>query len=314
MIRTDAQRAAKSHNQRRRRRLMAYGQWQPMVDAEPARQYVLRLQSSGLSIATQAEKTGVPLPTLCGLLYGKRPYPPSKRIRTETAAAILSFTPSLDDYPDGARIDATGSVRRIRALAHLGWTTPAIAVRQPFGTARTIEQVGRSPKLTAQLARCVRDTYTKLSSVTAEDMGVTPWIAQRRRNYATAQGWAPPSAWDDDTIDDPDAIPDWTGFCGTDRGWWTHRIETIPVCTACETAHAEWLAAIRHLDRRERSVLLGRAKAQASNRGAAIAENARELLRLGETPEAAAERIGVTWHHLQQELRRHPEQQLDTAA
>lgn len=314
MTRTDAQRAAKAHNQRRRRRLIAYGQWQPMVDAEPARQYALRLQSSGLSLATQAEKTGVPLPTLCGLLYGKSPYPPSKRIRTETATAILSYTPTLDDYPAGARIDATGSVRRIRALAHLGWTTPTLATHLSFGTARTIEQAGRSQKLTAQLGRSVRDVYTKLSSVTAEDMGVTPWIARRRRNYATAQCWAPPTAWDDDTIDDPAALPDWTGFCGTDRGWWAHRIEHIPVCKACAQAHADWLAAIRHLTPRERSVLMARSRAEASSRGAAIAENARELLALGETYETAAARIGVSRNHLQQELLRHPEQQLDAAA
>ncbi|MFE9738868.1 hypothetical protein [Streptomyces sp. NPDC006477] len=313
MTRTEAQRAAKTHNQRRRRRLMAYGQWQPMVDAQPARQYVLRLQAGGLSLASQAAKTGIPVPTLCGLLYGKNPYPPSKRIRSETAAAILSFTPTLDDYPAGARIDATGTVRRLRALAHLGWTSPTIGDRLPCSAPRTIEQAGRSPKLTAQLARSVRAVYTELSNVAAEEMGVTPWIARRRRNYAIAQGWAPPAAWDDDTIDDPNAQPDWTGFCGTDRGWWTHRLEHITVCEPCQAAHDQWLQDRKHLSQGERYQALGRARAEASNRGAAIAEDARELMRLGADYETAAQRIGVTRNHLQQELLRHPELRKEAA-
>ncbi|MFF0277504.1 hypothetical protein [Streptomyces sp. NPDC004330] len=307
MSRTEAQRAAKTHNQRRRRRLMAYGQWQPMVDAEPARQHALRLQAGGLSIAAQAAKIGVPVPTLCGLLYGKNPYPPSKRIRPETAAAILSFTPTLDDYPAGARIDATGTVRRIRALAHLGWTSPTINDRLPCSAARTIEQVGRSPKLTVQVARSVRAVYRELSNVAAEETGVTPWIAQRRRNYAIAQGWAPPAAWDDDTIDDPNAQPDWTGFCGSDRGWWTHRLEKIPACQPCQDAHDDWLQERKHLSPADRYRALGVARGEASNRGAAIAEDARELMRLGADYETAAARIGITRNHLQQELLRHPE-------
>ncbi|MFC8009105.1 hypothetical protein [Streptomyces cinereoruber] len=308
MTRTDAQRAAKAHNQRRRRRLMAYGQWQPMVDAEPARQHVLRLQSGGLSVASQSAKTGVPFTTLCGLLYGSSPYPPSKRIRTETAAAILSFTPTLDDYPAGARIDSTGTIRRLRALAHMGWTSPTIGKRIPYSAPRTIEQVGRATKLTAQLARSVRDVYTELSSVAAEDMGVTPWVARRRRNYATAQGWAPPTAWDDDTIDDPNAIPEWTGHCGTDHGWWIHSTKKIPACPPCLAAHEQWRQERAGLAPADWYRAVGQARAEASNREAELAEDGRELMRLGATYETAADRLGVTRQHLQQAMRRHPEQ------
>jgi hypothetical protein len=35
--------------------------------------------------------------------------------------------------------------------------------------------------------------------------------ASRARNRAAAHGWPPPLAWDDDTIDDPDVVPNPTG-------------------------------------------------------------------------------------------------------
>ncbi|MFJ5785390.1 hypothetical protein [Streptomyces hydrogenans] len=177
-----------------------------------------------------------------------------------------------------------------------------------------MSEIHRAERLLATTAHAVAVAYNAVWNEDPQRHGVSQQAACRFRNYAWTNGWAPPAAWDDDTLDDPDAIPDWTGFCGTDRGWWTHRIEHIPVCPACEQAHTDWLAAIKHLPRRERAVLVGRAQAQAHNRGAAIAENARELLALGETYETAAARIGVSRNHLQQELLRHPEQQLDTAA
>ncbi|MFJ8016190.1 hypothetical protein [Streptomyces sp. NPDC096339] len=210
MTRTAAQRAARAHNQRRRRRLMAYGQWEPMVDAEPAREHVTRLQHNGLALHVQAAKTGVPLPTLCGLLYGKAPYPPSKRIRTETAAALTSFTPTLDDYPAGARVDATGTIRRVQALAVLGWTTRAISAYVTCVSPKTLEQLGRTgrdSKVTAQLARAVRDFYVKKSHLPISADEISPWVAERRRNHAARLGWVRPAMWDDDAIDDPDAEP-----------------------------------------------------------------------------------------------------------
>ncbi|WP_405531582.1 hypothetical protein OG592_27265 [Streptomyces avidinii] len=210
MTRTAAQRAAKAHNQRRMRRLMAYGQWAPMVDAEPARQHVIRLQRRGVALHVQSANTGVPVTTLCALLYGKAPYPPSKRIRTESAAALLAFEPTLDDCPAGARVDATGSIRRLRALATLGWTTQAISVHVTCVSAKTLEQLGRAgraSKVTAQLAREIRDFYAKTSHLPVPADVITPWIAERRRNHAARQGWVKPALWDDDSIDDPAAEP-----------------------------------------------------------------------------------------------------------
>src|SRR5690606_31398529 len=42
--------------------------------------------------------------------------------------------------------------------------------------------------------------------------------------------------WDPDTIDDPDAYPEWTGACGTHRGRLIHKREGTPVCGPCKAA------------------------------------------------------------------------------
>ncbi|MCQ9186232.1 hypothetical protein KMT30_45815, partial [Streptomyces sp. IBSBF 2953] len=58
----------------------------------------------------------------------------------------------------------------------------------------------------------------------------------RARRHALAHGWAPVGAWDDDTIDDPGAHPDWTGKCGTTEGFWAHRYIDAPACGPCRDA------------------------------------------------------------------------------
>lgn len=67
-------------------------------------------------------------------------------------------------------------------------------------------------------------------------------MSQRDHGYARAKldrcgcytcRWAPVGAWDEDTLDDPDAAPDWTGRCGTPGGAEAHRRRGTPTCQAC---------------------------------------------------------------------------------
>lgn len=315
MTTDQAVREAKNRWARRRRRLIGYGQWQPFTDAEPARRHVLAIQASGMGLAGIAARTGVNRGSLDHLLYGSAPYPPAVQIRTENAEALLAYWPALDDYDERAVIDATGTRRRVQALAATGWSAKAIHQHIGIANPQTFERLRGRTKVTARLARAVRDLYDQVSAKTAEDYGVTPWLATRTRTYATKNRWAGPEAWDPDTIDDPDAYPDWTGCCGTDRGWWIHTINGVAVCRRCETAHSEWLAERRHLPSSERFRQLALAKGAASNRGANLAHDARELMRIsGLDCEQAAERLGVTKAHLYQELGRHPHTETELAA
>ncbi|MER7623889.1 hypothetical protein [Streptomyces sp. NPDC126503] len=308
MTSLQALRAAQARRARLRRRLIAYGQWQPFVDAQPARAHVEAIRATGMSIASIVKHTGVNIGTIDHLIYGKKPYPPAAKIRPENAEAILAYWPVLDDYDDGAVIDGTGTRRRVQALALIGWPRRSIHQHVNHISVQAVEKLRTKERVTARTARAVRDLYNRVSEQPAEAHGVTPWVAARTRRNAAKLSYAPPSAWDPDTIDDPNAIPDWTGYCGTDRGWWSHRLENIPVCPPCADAHAAWLANIKHVSLPERSRLLAHARAQASNRAAAVAENARELLDWGETYETAALRLGISRNHLYQAMLRHPEQ------
>jgi hypothetical protein len=209
MTTEQAVREARTRQARYRRRLIAYGQWQPFADAQPVREHVQAIRGAGMSLAGIAKYTGVNIGSIDHLLYGKAPYPPAVKIRTENAQALLAYWPTLDDFDDGAVIDATGTRRRIQALAAAGWPSNAIHQHINHITHKAVERLRASQRVTARTARAARDFYNQVSEQTAEDHGVTPWVAARTRTYATKYEWAPPIAWDDDTIDDPTAQPDY---------------------------------------------------------------------------------------------------------
>ncbi|MFG3585053.1 hypothetical protein [Streptomyces sp. NPDC047990] len=307
MTTAEAIREANARQARRRRRLIAYGQWQPFVDAAPVRRHVQAIRDTGMSLAGIVRHTGVNSGTIDHLLYGKAPYPPAAKLRTENAEALLAYWPALDDYDDGAVIDGTGTRRRIQALAALGWPSNAIQAHVNHICLKAVERLRCSKRVTAVTARAVRDLYREVSEKPAEHYGVTPWIAARSRTYAAKYNYASPIAWDDDSIDDPDAAPDWTGHCGTDRGYWAHSLHQLPMCPRCEAAHTAWLAEHAHLPVQKLNQARFRARAAASSREADLAADARELMRIsGLNAEQAAERLDVTKAHLHQALKRHP--------
>jgi hypothetical protein len=84
--------------------------------------------------------------------------------------------------------------------------------------------------------RATRDLYDQLWKLNPLEHGVALHSHNRARNLAHAYRWAPVGAWDDDTIDSPDAFPDWTGACGTPRGYRAHSTHRIPLCDPCREA------------------------------------------------------------------------------
>lgn len=219
MTTEQAVREAKNRWARRRRLAISTGVWQPFVDAQPVREHVQAIRAAGMSLADLAAATGVGRGGLDHLLWGKPcdGLPPAARIRTETADALLNYWPRLDDYTAAdAHVDATGTRRRLRALAATGWTWHAIAERAGIPQS-TVERASRRAMVTAATARAIRDLYDTVGGPPAERHGITPWIAARTRRRATAAGWPPPAAWDDDHIDDPAAQADGDATTGPSR-------------------------------------------------------------------------------------------------
>jgi len=224
--RTAEQRAAYTRWQAKRRRLIAYGQWNPFVDAEPVRAHLLRLRDIGMPTNAVERNLGLNERSFDHLMWGSSGTTPGRLIRSETAELVLSYWPVLDDFPEKARIDATGTHRRVRALMAVGYGLPVLADR--LGMERkSLQRVLAMDRVRAGLARSVRDMYDDWWRVAPEDNGVRDWIADRARRYAARAGYVGPLAWDDDTIDDPQAVPQ------TDVD--------APVVTAGGSLAARWL-------------------------------------------------------------------------
>lgn len=204
-------RAADRRYMNRRYRLMAYGQWQPYVDATPVREHVRRLQEFGLGWMTIAKLSGVPRGSVSKLLYGDGPrgMAPSKRVRPKTAAAILAIQPTMDVLADGAMIDGTGTRRRLQALVAIGWPQSWLAERLGADKATLHKALRGDMPVRCRTARAARALYDELWDQPPPASGHREKIATNRaRNYARDRGWVPPMAWDDNTIDDPATVPE----------------------------------------------------------------------------------------------------------
>jgi hypothetical protein len=97
-------------------------------------------------------------------------------------------------------VPSAGSVRRLQALAALGWNPTQLAER--MGTnPENVQNMrrGRSTEVTRMLHDRVAAVYDELQG--------TPGPSASTRSWAERFGWAPPLAWDDDTIDNAAARP-----------------------------------------------------------------------------------------------------------
>ncbi|WP_189554298.1 hypothetical protein [Streptomyces lavendofoliae] len=121
-----------------------------------------------------------------------------KTIRRTTTEKLLGV--SLDVRPSVGDVPALGATRRVRALYALGHFNWEIA--EAAGISRdavcALAQ-GSWPTLKVAADDGVRRAYDQLSMLTGGS-----W---KTRRLAERRGWVPPLAWDDDSIDDANAVP-----------------------------------------------------------------------------------------------------------
>lgn len=193
-----------SHYNTRRERDIAYGRWQSgYVDAEPARRHALSLRAAGMGRRRLSELSGVSDSVIHVLINGRpeRGSPPSRRIAAANAHAILAVPmPDAALLAAGARVDITGTTRRLQALVAIGYTQAELARRLGITSANSTALFHAEGQVLAVTARRVADLYDRLS--------MTSGPSQAARARARKLRWAPPLAWDDDTIDNPAAHPD----------------------------------------------------------------------------------------------------------
>lgn len=190
---------ANTAEERRRSTAIVYGTWSGLVDAAPARQHVQALREAGLSLERTAALSGVGQGTINSLIYGvpARDQPPPARIRVDTERRLLEVQFDPSEVAAGRRVDATGTRRRLQALATLGWSVPPLAVHSGL-TARTLRRALTNGAVTAQTARAVAALYDQLQTTSAPRR--TPQErAAAKKAIARARGadWLPPGGWDD---------------------------------------------------------------------------------------------------------------------
>ncbi|MFF8297698.1 hypothetical protein ACF07M_20190 [Streptomyces globisporus] len=204
----------------------------PLTDAEPVARHVRELMAAGVSYARIAAAAGVNTSTVNHLLYGRVHRPKAQRITTQNAQRILAV--DVSQVTTGV-VDATGTQRRLQALMAVGW--PALRLGNILDLHPVyVRELQRRPRVYSKTAHAMAVAYNRLWNKEPERHGVSVQAANRSRNYARTKGWPPPAAWDDDLIDDPHAAPEWTGHCGTMRGWKAHREQNIPTCAACQAS------------------------------------------------------------------------------
>ncbi|MCT7369419.1 hypothetical protein [Mycolicibacterium llatzerense] len=162
-------------------------------------EHINQLRESGMSGTCIADQAGVAFSEVYHIIRGDRGY-----VLSDVARKILAVRPvPMLEWSPGRQVPSIGSARRIQALVALGHTQADLAAE--IGCyPNHIPRIMRQPFVTVAFARAVDDVYRRLMFTPA------PERAASRRSRARAQraGWAPPLAWDEDTIDDPTAEPD----------------------------------------------------------------------------------------------------------
>lgn len=230
-----------------REHAMRRGTWQPYVDAEPARQHILMLKECGIGDRSIAALANLDRKRIRELLHGRpeRGTPPPTRIRPTTAAAILGVELTLEVLPANLPVDATGTLRRLRALVAGGFPQAQLGQRIDV-TPGNFWALMQQDQVSVRRALSVRALYAELWNADPADHGVTAQAASRARNQARANNWPSAGCWDDDTIDDPSTLPEWTGACGTSSGYDAHYyLRLLPVCPPCRAARNEQRRAAR---------------------------------------------------------------------
>lgn len=164
-------------------------------DPDAVRAHLRALHDAGWSWRQISRAAGIPASTTTAQSIARGI---TGRVQVGTAKKFLAVT-----EPGMRRrrlVPVIGSRRRLRALVAIGWTQDDLAARLGIRKADVSRYTSGSREgITAETAARVTGLYDELW----DQPGPSRLAAARARN----RGWAVPLAWDDDTIDDPDAAP-----------------------------------------------------------------------------------------------------------
>ena len=190
---------------RRRRRAIKEGTWEVRsVPAGPTLDHIAKLRKAGMGCKQIADATGLNRGTICGYAYEAEKFK-NRKVRAETEALILAIKrvpPKLEPRQSKSLVEGIGVRRRLEALTWLGWDKATLAPMLGITPAGVKMMTRRKLVHVNTLAR-VTELYNNLWQ--------TPGPSDSARYAAQQFNMAPPLAWDDETIDDPAAKPNYAG-------------------------------------------------------------------------------------------------------
>lgn len=177
------------HHYRRRLHTGRYG----YQDATEVRAHLERLRELGWTWGQIGDAAGISWAIPFHLITGRQ----HRRVLPETRDALLA----VPLMPAASRrgVDSTGSRRRVQALAWMGWPCAEVARRIGSSRPSLATLILPSRRISFAMAAKVAAVYDELSGT----RGPSNISAAKAREL----GFAPPAAWDDETIDDPGARP-----------------------------------------------------------------------------------------------------------
>lgn len=162
----------------------------------------------------------------------------------ETYDAIMSAE-FVSPAKNGARLSPLGTARRLQALRANGWPLKSGVLTEMSGIKPPMLQrlcSGKQKQVFFCTHRAVKEMYEKLQYADPSDYGVSEESIRKAKTWGEKAGYAPSTCWDEDTIEDPAAKPEWTGACGSWAGYRIHIRETfflgnsLPLCGPCREA------------------------------------------------------------------------------
>jgi hypothetical protein len=203
-------------------RLLALGNRTPLpgraarrsdtVDARPVVDHVreLQLRYDGASIAFIARIAQVNPSTLTSALVD-HDRDTRRGINGEGARRVLAVRELPPPaFPRRSDVTDVGLLRRLRALCAAGWTLQAIA-QAGATTSKALTEFAKTRTSTPTVRGAILTAWAHLSH--------RPGPSFQARQRAAAKSWDPPLAWDEHSIDHPDAIPNGTRTSASPQRW-----------------------------------------------------------------------------------------------
>lgn len=202
------------------------------VPADTARAHILAFRQNNISYDRIARASGYSYNTIRDIALGYR-----KAISSSIAAGILAipsgWSSDLDWTAEKSLFAAIGATRRLQALYAIGIPVTTMARESRLSKDSVNRLVsGQWVRLDGARVANIKAAYDRLWAA--------PGSNALTRQRARREGWAGPLHWNDESIDDPNGFPDWTGACGTPQGYQRHgRDASLPsACKPCKSAWA----------------------------------------------------------------------------